>query len=118
MTINTDDIGSIATVLKEKGVSSVARNRILSDIKAAVANADKGDPFRAPLSDHLTAAQAQELSYAATLALASARRVGVTVDPEKGITVEEFDRQVNKGSEPTARIIAKSQLHSLHLLRD
>jgi hypothetical protein len=116
MTINTDDIGSIATVLKEKGVSAVARNRIMSDIKAAVANADKGDPFAPPVTNNLTRDEQQRLTYAATLALASARRVGVTVDPTKGITVEQFDMRANKGAEPTARIVAKSQLAALGLL--
>jgi hypothetical protein len=117
MTIDTDNVGSIATTLKEAGVSAVARNRIMSDIKAAIANAaeDRHSHSHTPLGDHLTAAQDAELTYAARLALASARRVGVVVDPTKGISLEDFDRQAR--GEATARIVAKSQLHSLKLLR-
>ncbi len=113
----TDHIASIAESLRAAGVNAIERNQIMSQIRGAIAHA--GDHPATPLGDHLTAAQDAELTYAARLALASARRVGVAVDPHKGVTLADFDKQAAVAkADPAHRMAAKQQLAAINLLRE
>jgi hypothetical protein len=117
MSTNADRISGIATTLRDLGVSATRRSALISEIRAAVtAGEDRQKNFYAPVSIGMSAAEERELTYAAKLALASARRVGVSVDARKGISLDAFNAQAR--GEPTARMIAKSQLADLNLLHE
>jgi hypothetical protein len=117
--IMTDHIAAIAQTLRDAGVSAIQRNQLMAQIRAAVVEAGGDSHSRTPLSSNMSAAEERELGYAVNLAVSTARRLGVQLNPSgKPITASAFSEKARGRGQPHEIMAAKSMAASVGLLVD